>query len=319
VLSRGSVWPGHIDGDDPAPSGDVIIWSAEDSVEDTVVPRLMAAGADLNRVHIIEGRPDPNDPTGKRKLPFDPSSQADLDRLGLALTMVEKPVAIILDPIMGAMKAGTDSHKSGDVRASLDPIVQLAERYDLAAIGITHFAKGTQGRAPIDRELASVAFTAVPRVVFGCIEVADHPGVCRITRVKTNIAPAGGGFEYSLCQMIVEHGDKRIEAQRVDWGADPLVGSPSQLMAVELPADDRQQRRDGAKNWLRDFLIAGPVLAKELKEAAEAHGHSWRTVERAKGELGVEAFRPEPEKRGPWFWRLPEPPPDRRDQHDDWA
>lgn len=314
ILSKGTVWPGHVDGEDPAPRGDVIIWSAEDSVEDTIVPRLMAAGADLDRVHIIEGRPDPDDATGRRRLPFDPSSQADLDRLGQALTAVEKPVAIILDPIMGAMKAGTDSHKSGDVRAGLDPIVQLAERYDLAAIGITHFAKGTQGCAPIDRVLASVAFTAVPRMVFGCIEVADRPGVCRITRVKTNIAPVGGGFEYSLCQMVVEHGYKRIEAQRVDWNADPLVGSPSQLMAVELPADDHQQRRDDAKSWLRDFLLAGPVAAKEVKDAADAHCHSWRTIERAKGELRVESFR-DPLPKGPWFWRLPEPPP-RRDPHD---
>jgi hypothetical protein len=161
-------------------------------------------------------------------LPFDPSSQADLDRLGLALAMVEKPIAIILDPIMSAMKAGRDSHKSGDVRAGLDPIVQLAERYDLAAIGITHFSKNTQGRAPIDRVLASVAFTAVPRMVFGCIEVADTRSTFRITRVKTNIAPTGGGFEYSLCQVIVEHGSKLITAQRVDWSAEPLVGSPSQ-------------------------------------------------------------------------------------------
>jgi putative DNA primase/helicase len=314
ILSRGTVWPGHVDGEDLAPCGDVIIWSAEDSVEDTIVPRLMAAGADLDRIHIIEGRPDPNDATGKKKLPFDPSSQADLDRLGLALTMVEKPIAIILDPIMATMKAGSDSHKSGDVRAGLDPIVQLAEHYDLAAIGITHFSKNSQGHAPIDRVLASVAFTAVPRMVFGCIEVAGKPGLCRITRVKTNIAPVGGGFEYSLCQMFVEHGDKRIEAQRVDWSAEPLVGSPSQLMAVELPADDRQQRQDDAKDWLRDFLLAGPVLQKEIREAVEANGHSWRTIERAKRDLGIEAFR---EKvPGPWWWRLREPPPG-RDPRDD--
>jgi putative DNA primase/helicase len=84
-------------------------------------------------------------------------------------------------------------------------------------------------------------------------------------------------------------------------------------MAVELPADDRQQRREDAKNWLRDLLLGGAVAAKEVKEAAEANGHTWRTIERAKGELGIEAFR---EKvPGPWSWRLPEPPP--HDPRDD--
>jgi putative DNA primase/helicase len=315
ILSRGSAWPGHVDGEDTASCGDVIIWSAEDSVADTVVPRLMAANADLNRIHIIEGRPDPKDPTDKKRLPFDPSSQADFDRLALALTTIEKPVAIIFDPIMATMRAGSDSHKSGDVRAGLDPVVQLAEHYDLAAIGITHFAKGTQGQAPIDRVLASVAFTAVPRMVFGCIEVADKCSTFRITRVKTNIAPTGGGFEYSLNQVVVERGSKLITAQCVDWSAEPLVGSPSQLMAAEVPVDDRQQLREDAKNWLRDFLLDKPVAAKEVKEAAEANGHAWRTIERAKGELGIDAFR---EKvPGPWFWRLPEPPPRDRDPRGD--
>ena len=319
TLSRGGVWPDHVDGDHPAPCGDVIIWSAEDNIADTIIPRLMAANATLDRIHFVEGRLDPNDTKGTRRLPFNPSSQADLDRLGQALATVEKPIAIIIDPIMGAMKTGSDSHKSGDVRAGLDPIARIAEQYDLVAIGITHFAKNTQGRAPIDRVLASVAFTAVPRMVFGCIEVADKPGLCRITRVKTNIAPVGGGFEYSLCQTFVEHGEKRIEAQLVDWSAEPLVGSPSQVMAVEVPTDDRQLQREKTKDWLRDVLLADtPHAVKAIKEEAEAKGHSWRTIERVKANLGVEAYRDPPDdKKAPWFWRLPAPPPHDHDPRDD--
>jgi hypothetical protein len=45
----------------------------------------------------------------------------------------------------------------------------------------------------------------------------------------------------------------------------------------------------------------------ELKEAAEAEDHAWRTVERAKDELGIEAARSGFGSSGAWFWALPGP------------
>jgi hypothetical protein len=302
VMTVGGLWP---DGTQ-APAGDVMIWSGEDSADDTLVPRLIAAGADTRRVFIIEGTRNP-DGTVRA---FDPAT--DIDKLAFAIGEVEQPVAVLIDPVMATIKADKDSHTSGDVRQGLDPVVQLAERYNLAAIGVTHFSKNSQGNAPIDRVLASVAFTAVPRMVFGCVEVAERRGTYRITRVKSNIAPTGGGFEYAQLQMSLTRGELLIPTQCIEWGQE-LQGSPDQLLGVEL-VNEESQRLSAAKEWLAKFLTGGPVAKKEIEDAAEAHCHAARTVRRAKAVLGIESFR---EKiPGPWFWRLPEPP-QARDWHDD--
>jgi putative DNA primase/helicase len=48
--TTGGEWPC---GEGNAPKGSVIWFTAEDDIEDTVVPRLVSAGAELDRVHII--------------------------------------------------------------------------------------------------------------------------------------------------------------------------------------------------------------------------------------------------------------------------
>jgi hypothetical protein len=75
-------------------------------------------------------------------------------------------------------------------------------------------------------------------------------------------------------------------------------------MAVEQP-DDGGLAADDAEEFLEDILKGGPVSTKEIKEAANAHGHSWRTVNRAKAELGVKAVKGGFNEG--WSWRLPEP------------
>jgi putative DNA primase/helicase len=52
IVTRGGVWP---DGSGCPGPGRVVIWSGEDDPGDTLVPRLMAAGADLSRVHFVGG------------------------------------------------------------------------------------------------------------------------------------------------------------------------------------------------------------------------------------------------------------------------
>lgn len=99
-----------------------------------------------------------------------------------------------------------------------------------------------------------------------------------------------------------------FHAQRVDWGK-PLEGSARELMAVEQP-DDSSHALDDAEDFLEEALRNGAVPTKELKAAAAAHGHRWRTVERAKERVGVTATKegfqtsssiPSPAKRR---WRV---------------
>jgi putative DNA primase/helicase len=96
-----------------------------------------------------------------------------------------------------------------------------------------------------------------------------------------------------------------FHAQRVDWG-QPLAGSARELMAVEA-ADETGGAQGKAVAFLQEMLRDGPVAARDLRTAAQADGHRWRSLERAKEELGVRAIRRGFGLGGMWAWQLPTP------------
>lgn len=147
-----------------SPTGNVLIWSGEDGVEDTIIPRLIAANADLSRVHIIGATLE----NGRRRS-F--SFEKDLPHLEEKFRQIGKVNLVIIDSI--AQVVDGDSHKNSDVRRALEPLIQLAENYGCAILGITHLTKQSKGKAPLDRVAGSFAFSAVARVVLMTAKVSS--------------------------------------------------------------------------------------------------------------------------------------------------
>jgi hypothetical protein len=162
TLTSGGGWP---DDTRCTELGSVLIWSGEDGMADTLVPRLEAMGADLTRVHFV-GRVA--DERGSR--PFDPAG--DMPELAAAAAAIADLRMLIVDPVVSAV-AG-DSHKNAEVRRGLQPVVDFAEARGVAAIGVTHFSKGTQGRDPLERLTGSLAFGALARLAFAAAKMKDQ-------------------------------------------------------------------------------------------------------------------------------------------------
>ena len=182
AVTTGGRWP---DGT-RAPVGDVLIWSGEDAPTDTLAPRLLAAGADMSRVHFVGDVKQGGEP-----IPFDPA--AHFPALALAASRLPELRLMIVDPIVSSVLG--DSHKNAEVRRGLQPLVTFAERQGCALIGITHYTKGTQGREPLERVTGSLAFGAVARIVLGTAKVREEDGGGRVlVRVKSNNGPDGGGM-----------------------------------------------------------------------------------------------------------------------------
>lgn len=293
IVSRGGRWP---DGAHAA-AGDVLIWSGEDGIADTLRPRLEAAGADLTRVRFVARMTDAD---GRR--PFDPA--CDLSALEAAAARDGGDVALlIVDPVIQALGAA-DSHKNAETRRALQPLVDLGQKLDCAVLGISHFSKGTSGREPLERVSGSLAFGAIARVVFAAVKRGDEgEGPARsFVRAKSNIGPDGGGFGYDI--EMTEIGDG-IAASRIAWG-DPLEGSAREI--IERAAQAKPLKRDEVADWLRELLTAAPVKVEDIKREAGAAGFAWRTVERAKGTLGAQAVRVSDGRggRGHWVWQRPD-------------
>ena len=293
AVSTGSRWP---DGS-RAPTGNVVIWSGEDGQADTLVPRLMLQGANLDRVFFVSDVRH-----GDTRRAFDPA--LDMQALKEMLQKIGEVRLLVIDPVVSAV-AG-DSHKNTEVRRSLQPIVDLAAQTNCAVLGITHFSKGTSGRDPVERLTGSLAFGALARVVLvaakreGDDQVRD---VRLLLRAKSNIGPDTGGFEYVLHEAeLPQH--PGIRASGVQWGA-VLKGSARELLSAAEASfnEDDSGALSEAKQFLRDILSGGPVAAKVIKAEADGAGQSWASIRRAKTALGVEVNKSGME--GPWVWAMP--------------
>jgi putative DNA primase/helicase len=122
VITRGGTWP---DGTRCTHPGDVLVWSGEDPASVTAA-RMKASGADLSRVHFIDGI------SGSDGEAFDPGR--DMPLLEAKAETLPAPRLLILDPIVSAV-AG-DSHKGAEVRRSLQPVVALGQRLGCAVLGM---------------------------------------------------------------------------------------------------------------------------------------------------------------------------------------
>ncbi|MGH8515373.1 MAG: hypothetical protein ACREV8_15820, partial [Gammaproteobacteria bacterium] len=59
-----------------------------------------------------------------------------------------------------------------------------------------------------------------------------------------------------------------------------------------------------AGGFLRGLLEHGPVASKQIRADAEAAGYAWRTIQRGRKALTIEAYREGFGKEGVWYWRL---------------
>ncbi len=295
TLSAGRYWP---DGT-RAPTASVAIWSGEDDPADTLIPRLRVADANLANVHFVSSTIDVD---GKLR-PFDPS--IDVPHLTHALAAIA-PKLLVIDPIVSAVSG--DSHKNGETRRALQPLVDLAGRLDCAVLGISHFSKGSQGRDPVERVTGSLAFGALARLVFAAAIAAendvDADGCDRLfVRSKSNLGLDGGGFRYRLEQKPVP-GYPTLSASGVCWGS-PLEGEARALLATAEATTDPEERNalESAEEFLLNVLASGPQMAKTIRSDGENAGHAWRTLHRAADRLNIE--RRKEGMKGHWVWRLP--------------
>lgn len=294
TITRGARWP---DGSRCAEPGDVMIWSGEDA-SPVIAARLVAAGADMARVHFVDGVSD-----GET---FDPGR--DVELLEAAAEKLSAPRLLILDPIVSAV-AG-DGHKSNDVRRALQPVVTLAQRLGCAVVGITHFSKGTAGRDPVERITGSLAFAALARLVLVAAkvkaELGDEGEPRRVLlRAKSNIGPDDGGFAYALDRVEVA---PEVEGQRVQW-CEALEGTARDLLAdaeTEPAADDAACASDDAMDFLRDMLKGtAETLSRDAVRRMKAEGYTDKVIRRAREKLGVTVKRSGFGKDMQSVWSLP--------------
>jgi RecA/RadA recombinase len=270
--------------------GNVVLLTAEDSRAHTVVPRLRAAGADLDRVRFGSLCRD-----GLETSILLPDNTAQLRRLLLE----HDARLLVIDPLMAHLSSAVDSWKDQKVRDALRPLQRLAVEGDTAVLVVAHLNKA-QGVDPLQRLGGSIGVPAAARSVLLLGRDPDDPdketGDRRVlAHVKNNLGP----LSVSLSLSIEADEESSAAARIVQSGYSSYTGS--QLLGSE--ASTKPSKLIEAIEFLEHQLSDGRRSVIEVEAAAEAAGIKKRTLKRARGELRVS-----PEKEGldgGWWLSLP--------------
>ena len=292
TVSTGGRWPTG----EPAGERRVILIGSEDSAEDTVKPRLIAAGAKLENVEIVDGDTDEE---GK---PIAWTLDA-IDKLAAYCRSHEHsgtPVGlIVIDPI-SAYLGRHDGHNQAEVRGLLAPLLELADALGIAVIAISHLNK-SEGSHAANRISGSGAYVQAARAA---LVVGEHPeieGACCIAGLKSNLSKMPPGIGYRVVPYTTADG---IGTSRVEWIEGAVDVTADDLLAParrETEADlDLNSAKGDAARFLVDLLRDGPVTSTAVYAAAEQAGIDERTLKRAKKTLHARSVKP----GGVWHWEL---------------
>jgi hypothetical protein len=308
--TRGDGWPCD---EGSAPQGNVIWFTAEDDIGDTVVPRLKAAGADLDRVHIV-GMAKNADGTRMFNL------ATDLPLLERKIEEVSDVVLVIIDPVsayLGVGKVNTSS--TTDVRGVLAPLTRLAEERNIAIIGIMHFNKKADVTNAMLRIADSLAYVAAARHVYVVVDDAQNEKARLFVKAKNNLAPDKHALRFMVgLQEVGRDPDTKepIWAPHVVWDSQQVEVTATEAMEAAEGGGARREAQREAEEFLKSKLARGPASKEEIEEEAEALDISVSgALKRAKKKLQIKTWKEKGRVDGKWFWQLPVIPATM--QHDD--
>jgi len=296
-----TVTRGELHGDLAGKPGNVLFVSSEDDLADTIKPRFMAAGGVIGRAFFA----DP--------------SVAGFDLPGCIEELREFAVEnairlLVLDPVAARLSDGLNANADKDVRRALEPLVGMLRDLGMTALGITHMRKATTVDA-VSAMLGSTAFVGLARSVIATF--ADEEGSFLMSSAKLNLGKRPETLRYEVVSSDVLDDEDIIETARVrflgptDRSVDDVLTDKAVRLSGRAPAR-RVTPRENAAAFLREILAGGPVLQRDVAEAARAAGHAMTTLARAKGALGV-VSKKQPDG---WTWELRHPY-DLDDEQDD--
>ncbi len=289
-LSRGDPFPQNEARREPGNT--LLVVSAEDDVQRTVVPRLLAAEADMCRIFT-----PPED-----ALVSLPESVEGLE----AFIVRHKIAFLVIDPLNAYMSGRLNVYKDTDVRQALTPLKHMAERQRVAALIVHHINRGVSTQASQRVSGSSGIRNAVRALYFvGADPDDDTPEQNRrvLANDKLNVGPRPPSLSFSIKTVNVQQdGVWYNDLPRLDWHGTS-EHTPADLIAP-MPtkaAEEGGARLEEAKSFYREYLADGERPSNEADAERERRGIKLRTAKTARTHLGVV-----PRKKGNiWYISLP--------------
>jgi len=300
VMSRSSTARPMPDGS-PGESGMWFYVSSENDPWRTIKPRIVAAGGDVHEIRRIKA----TELTGKTREERAFELERDVAALDAAIaggSTDENTIGVVFDPLNEYLGEKVNSWRDGDVLRVLGPLVDLAEKYQVAVIGIMHPGKG-EASTVLNKILGSKAFTMKARSVLFCAEddEQEEEGGAGKTRTRYLMMNEKSSLAVKAPTLRYEFEAVPVKAAR---GDDPalLVGmKPVPIVKWHAGTVDKRMRDvamaakggrsatvESCMGWLVERLRGrGLVDSKTIEAEAAAKGYGEGTLKNAKKRLGV--------------------------------
>ena len=258
----------------PCGVGNVLLIGCEDGVASTVKPRLIAAGADCHRVHIL-------DKIVTGSVETMPAFPADLAHLKEAI-VASQATLVIIDPIMAFLGSNINTYSDHGVRTALGPLARLAEELNVVLLCIRHFSK-QQGQSAIHKGGGSIGITAAARSVLLVCKDPKDPTVRVLAMAKSNLASKPMSLRYRIIgKKSATEETEAWETSAIEWIGTSDLDADELVAESEMKPDTALQK---AQAFLQVVLEAGPVKATHVMEQGSKVGHSTATMQRASKKL----------------------------------
>jgi hypothetical protein len=274
--------------------GSVLLFSCEDDIRDTVVPRLLCHGADLSRV--IEGK-GVRGQDGKVQ-PFSMQHYRELEQ-----HLSDNPDIryVVIDPAGAYVgRAGIDDHKDSELRALLGPLAELAARREVTICLVKHFSKAVGVKA-VAKIGGSAGYVNTVRAVYLLLPDDDNDRKLLLP-CKFNCGPKPLGIAFKpqaltqneAAEVLAHDSFSELDAEglqqmqeqlfRLDWLGEVDVSADEAVEASEKKAKGPNQV-EKCTDWLEKFLTPYAWPSDEVKDAAAEQGFSFGVLKRAKTAL----------------------------------
>lgn len=260
----------------------VIVAATEDSWEHTIVPRLMAADADLDRVFRVDVTTSDGIETGL-------SLPRDLVAVERAVSEVEAAL-ILLDPLMSRLDGKLDTHKDAEVRLALEPLTAVADRTGASVLGLIHVNKGNSSD-PLTLIMGSRAFAAVARAVLYAMVDPEDEALRLLGTPKNNLGRTDlPTLTFRIDSAhVADTEEGPVWTGRINW-----QGEISRTISEALQSAGEGEARSAtneAGDWLLDYLTqqGGEADRKDVMAAGARAGHSQDALKRARARTKVKS------------------------------
>ena len=282
---------------------EVLLAVSEDDLGDTVIPRLMAAGADLKRVMILKTVKQEKVKEGVNHTHHRQLQLAEDIRL-LRDTLKANPnIAMVgIDPITGYF-GDADPNKDAEIRPVMEAINRACENSGAAFVAVIHHNKRTDVDA-LQKILGASSVAGVSRAAWGFSRDPEDKELLRMSRIKGNLSKKRTGMKYHIIDKKLIIGGEETSLPLIEWAGECSED------ADELQARDKETARNGgegsavvkALGWLKHMLKDGEVESGVLFKEADFGKISFASLRRAKDTPGSGISCQQ--RNGKWWWKL---------------